>query len=428
MTEYETPSGLAVVERAQTPPPDAEPPVNVHGHDSALPHDEHSYVMYPAVSPPLQASRWDGWPVGWVPPWDNWSSGLAQRVSTVFACIDLNARTLATMPPYVTRDGQTLSPPTWLRNPEPEIYTGWVEFLKLCVASYQLRGEVFIWATAHFADGFPARFVVLNPDWVSVDFVDGRREYAIGGERLDTRDVLHVRYSTWPGDARGHGPLEAGARNLLSAEAMERYGANLATRGGVPWAVLKHPANLSATQAQTFRDRWVAGSQSRDGAPAVLSGGIDLEVLSLSPKDMALLDLRQFDEGRICALLGVPPFLVGLPSGGDSMTYSNVSSLFDFHWRATLRPIATALSDALSNWALPGRTGVEFNRDEYVRPGLGERAQAYSVLHNIVDPVSGARAITVDEIRAAERLEDSDNVDSEGVVAPAAVVLSGGDH
>jgi len=107
------------------------------------------------------------------------------------------------------------------------------------------------------------------------------------------------------------------------------------------------------------------------------------------------------------------------------MTYSNVSSLFDYHWRATLRPIAAALSDAVSNWALPGRTGLEFNRDEYVRPGLGERAQAYTMMASIVDPVSGQPAITVDEIRALERLEP---YDSQAEPSQPAVALTGGDH
>jgi len=422
---YETPSGLEVIERAQTPPPDPDAPVNVHGHDINDPHIEHSYVMYPQGIAPPQASRWDGWPVGWVPPWSNLNSGLAQRVSTVFACIDLNARTLSTMPAYVSKNGKTMPSPGWLRNPEPELYTGWVEFLKLVVASYQLKGEVFIWSTARGSDGYPLRFVVLNPDWVQVDWIDGRRSYSLSGMHIDPADLLHIRYSSWPGDARGHGPIEAAYRNLLGAEALEKYASDLAINGGVPWAVLKHPANLKSEQADQLRDRWVTAQSMRNGAPAVLSGGIDLQLLTLNPKDMALLELRQFDEGRICALLGVPPFLVGLPSGGDSMTYSNVSSLFDYHWRATLRPIAGALSDAISGWALPGARGLEFNRDEYVRPGLGERAQAYTMLYSITDPVTGQHAITIDEIRALERLEaeDSDAPEAQPVVA-----LSGGDH
>ena len=96
---------------------------------------------------------------------------------------------------------------------------------------------------------------------------------------------------------------------------------------------------------------------------------------SCRPSDMALVELAQLNESRIAVLLGVPPFLVGLPSGGDSMTYSNVTSLFDYHWRAGLRPKAHAVMAALSAWLLPRGTTIEVNRDEYVQPGPYERAQ-----------------------------------------------------
>lgn len=52
---------------------------------------------------------------------------------------------------------------------------------------------------------------------------------------------------------------------------------------------------------------------------------------------------------------------------------------------------------ALSNWALPRGSSVELNRDEYSRPALPERANAYATL-------AGIGAITAEEIRAMERL------------------------
>ena len=54
------------------------------------------------------------------------------------------------------------------------------------------------------------------------------------------------------------------------------------------------------------------------GMPAVMSGGIGIETLQISPEEMALLDLSRYNDSRIAVLLGVPPFLAGLPSGGDS--------------------------------------------------------------------------------------------------------------
>ena len=98
---------------------------------------------------------------------------------------------------------------------------------------------------------------------------------------------------------------------------------------------------LAVTTPRSMQNQWVAARQRNLGAPPVLDNGVKLLThTSMSPKDMTMLELAQFTEARIAELLGVPAPLVGLPSG-DSLTYSNITSLFDFHDRASLRPKAT---------------------------------------------------------------------------------------
>jgi hypothetical protein len=79
------------------------------------------------------------------------------------------------------------------------------------------------------------------------------------------------------------------------------------------------------------------------------------------------------------------------------MTYSNVTSLFDFHDRASLKPKAVQVMTALSGWALPRGQSVELNRDEYSRPAFKERAEANNILFQ-------AGALSVEEWRVMERL------------------------
>jgi HK97 family phage portal protein len=231
-----------------------------------------------------------------------------------------------------------------------------------------------------------------------------------------TDDMLHIRYKSTTSDAHGHGPLEAGRARLIAASVLSRYATNLATSGGVPNAVLKHPNTLNATQAFDLQQAWISARMSSMGLPAVLSGGLEFEVLQLSPKDMALVELAQLNESRIAVLLGVPPFLVGLPSGGDSMTYSNTTSLFDYHWRAGLRPKASTVMPALSAWLTPRGTRIEVNRDAYVQPGPLERAQVAEIFNRIRDDL-GNPVLTVADIQAAERFTNSAPADlSAGVL------------
>ena len=341
---------------------------------------------------------WSGWPAEWsTPPWNGYQPKLGD---TAWTCCDLNASLLATMPPYLVGAAPSLDA-DWLTNPQPEIYASWEEFAKQLFWDYQL-GEAFVLCTARYSTGYPARFHVVPPWNVNVEMDAGRRRYTIG--RVDvTDDMLHVRYQGNVSDARGHGPLEAGYGRLVAADLLARYAANVFATG-VPPSTLEHPDELSAQQAADLQAQWVASRMASMGLPAVLSGGVKWNVPKLSPRDMALHELSEWNEARVAVMLGVPPFMVGLPTGGDSMTYANVQSLFDFHWRAGLRPKASTVTAALSGWALPRATVVELNRDSYVQAAPLERAQTAEILNRIRDE-SGNPALTVAEIREVERMD-----------------------
>jgi HK97 family phage portal protein len=379
------------------------PPATV-GPPSATPGDPHGVVAEgdaaPSIPPPtIVPSAWSGWPADWWPPM--WGGRLDELTDTAWMCLDLNSSILATMPPYLVGAAESIDA-GWTRNPDPDTYTSWEEFAKQLFWDYML-GEVFVIATAWYATGYPARFHVVPPWAVNVEMGDGVRSYSIGN--LDvTRDLLHVRYKSTVDDCHGHGPLEAGAARLVAEQLLSRYVTQFAANGGIPTGILTHPEELTAKQSADLQAQWIQARAANMGAPAVLSGGVAWQSVQANPKETALVDLGQLTESRIAVLLGVPPYLVGLPSGADqSLTYSNASGLFDYHWRAGLRPKAQTVMAALSEWALPRGTAVEVNRDAYVEPEPYQRAQTAQILNNIRDP-QGNPALTVDEIRAAERL------------------------
>lgn len=356
------------------------------------------HVMYDAAFPPPQAQAWAGWPVEWAVPTDALMGGMVTS-DVVFACVDKNATAVSSMPATAADpDGNPFtSQPPWLVNPQPEVYTHWSEFIRQMWWSYQLTGEVFLAATSRYKDsGYPRTFCLISPWLISPEIREGQRRYFIGGQDA-TADVLHIRYASWPAEPRGIGPLEVARDRLLAVKVLGRYGADLAANGGIPWAVLRHKYKLQAGQAEQLKQQWITAARNRMGAPAVLDNDTDLTPLNVTPKDMALSDLQQFAEARIAILLGVPPFLVGLPSGADSLTYTNVSTIYDSHWRQTLRPHSKYLMDALSVWALPGRSSVLLNAEEYIRPSATDRASYYRVMVDI-------GAMTPDEVRRAERL------------------------
>ena len=400
--------------------PNPNPPLGTVG-DNVAPGFGDTHAMFPSgqleqsgIMPEVQA--WAGWPTGWETPLWNGATYQARLVSTLWTCIDLNTRQLASFPIYGMKGVNIVSLPEWQNNPEPELYADWTEFAKQLFNTFQACGEAIVWCTGRYAEtsgGWPARFIVLNPELVNIERANGEIEISYGGMKLDRRDICHIKYESMPTNLRGIGPLEWAARSIISAASLEKMATDVAAKGGIPWAVLKSPRKLNGGEAKDLQNAWVTGATSRNGAPAVLSGTLELETLSISPREMALLELRIFDETRIAAALGVPPYLVGLPMP-DGLTYANANQLLDFHWRTTLRTQAAAVASALSNWLLPRGTRLEFNRDDYVKDVPLVRAQTYQTLFNIVDE-KGNRAITVDEVRVAERYLPNDPAQVEEV-------------
>jgi len=345
-------------------------------------------------------SAWSGWPADWWPP--AWSGQVRRLSDFAWLCVNVNADALTTMNPYLVNAAPTLDT-GWIENPDPDLYTSWGEFLHQLAFDYQM-GEAFVYATARYSSGWPARFHVVPPWSVEVELGrDGMREYRIGDVPVNGGpggDLLHLRFSGTVDDAHGHGPLEAGAATLLAAQVLARYAANVASTTAP--SVLKHPNPIDATQAAALKAQWMTARQNGIGEPAVLAGGITWEPAQLNPRDMALVELLQMGKGDVATLLGVPPAIVNVPTG-DSLTYANVSQWTDMHWRIGLKPKAQRIADGLSGFLLPRGTLLEFNEDAYVAPDPLQRAQTAQIYASIRDEATGKTVLTVDEIREAER-------------------------
>jgi HK97 family phage portal protein len=361
----------------------------------------------------FHAEAWAGWPAGWGTPWmepqpREWTffgygaedpAGYLRRVSTVMTCVDRNSRAMSSFPVYGLKNRQPVDLPMWYStSPEPMLYPDWTAFMKAAVNSCLLSGECVLWAIARYADGWPMRFAVVDTGRTHVD--DEGEMWLDGSLRLEPDDVCRIPYQVLANTlwARGVSPLQWSGRNLVSAAALEQYSTEIATSGVS--AVLRHPQRLTAKQSDDLKAQWMEARYSWPGAPAVLSGGVEYDVLSLSPKDMALLDLKVFDLQMIAAAFGLPAYLINLDQPGG-FTYTNANGLFMYHWRSTLLPLAQSFSGALSNWLLPYGTVLEFNPDRYIQPDFPERASAYKTMNSIEDETG--RAITAAEVRVAER-------------------------
>ena len=144
------------------------------------------------------------------------------------------------------------------------------------------------------------------------------------------------------------------------------------------------------------------------GRPLLLEGGLDWKAMSLSPRDMDFISLKQMAAREIALALGVPPLLLGLP--GDN-TFSNYQEANRTFWRLvsgrirlrcrgagrmrrqTVIPLVTRTAKALSGWLGGGL---------HLRPDLDQLDALAPDREALWARLDGASFLTDDEKRAID--------------------------
>jgi HK97 family phage portal protein len=125
-------------------------------------------------------------------------------------------------------------------------------------------------------------------------------------------------------------------------------------------------SNLSEEQFERLREELQANfsGATNAGRPLLLEGGLTWQTMSLSPKDMDFMQLKNGAAREIALAFGVPPMLLGIP--GDN-TYANYREANLAFWRQTVLPLVSRFANSLGNWLGPafGGSGGEGLRLAY---------------------------------------------------------------
>ncbi len=173
---------------------------------------------------------------------------------------------------------------------------------------------------------------------------------------LDNTDVVHFRLGL---DSKNHktgfSPLKTVLREIYGDESAGQMATALLSNMGVPSVMITPkdefgPSEEEAQQiAKTYQQK-VSGKNK--GKPLVLSGAMNVEKLSFSPKDLDIGLLRRVPEERISAVLGVPAILAGLGAGLDRATYSNARELREFFTESKLIPLWKMVAEEMTQQIL----------------------------------------------------------------------------
>ncbi len=247
------------------------------------------------------------------------------------------------------------------------------------VTSLNANGDAFIYKNRN-QRGQVVELVPLMPHLVEakgnenelITHFDYQPQGGMQGEdsvKIEKKDMIHLRQAVDPNNMRrGLAPLRGVLREIAGDEAAGQYTAALLHNMAVPGVILSprddQMGGPTREEAEAIADMYKQkfGGKNR-GAPMVLSGAMNVEIVSFSPDQMKLAELRRIPEERVSAVLGVPAILAGLGAGLDSATYSNTKELREFFTESKLVPMWNMVAQDLTHQLL--RPEFDSSDNEY---------------------------------------------------------------
>ena len=321
--------------------------------------------------------------------------GAMLQLPWAWRCITLIAGLIRQMP---VLDRRTRVPPMGLwRRPTVELSYTTGDLLDDSVATMLIHGAAYWRILEWDSRARPSLVLPLHPTQVfaSTDLQTAGRIYRVAGidGTLTDQEMIQLRGPSLLGAVEPLSPLQAAARTIAVGTHEQETVKAVLEQGGIPAGYLASPTTLNPEFAQAQAERWYAGQGGRRNSVTVLDGGLEWKPVSISSAELELVASRRLSAIEQCAIFGVPPHLVGAPSEGTSMTYSNVSQDIAALHRTTLGRWTSSIEQSLRPYGLD----IRLDETDIVRPSQTDRYQSYSV------SISSGW-LTVDEVREREGL------------------------
>lgn len=212
--------------------------------------------------------------------------------------------------------------------------------------------------------------------------------------RFAERDVVHIRLFGGTDQTFGQSPIRTLERVINTFAASDQFTYAFYRGGGFPTVVLTSDADLNEADVEKIRARYAEwqASNSAKGRPLILGKSTTLEVPGVSPDTVTARELPARLREEICAVLRVPPALVGIY---EYANYANVKEQRRLFYSGPVsqywRRIAGGLTSQLATeFGTDLRVGFETGHIAALQPDFVEVSQA---------AVNMLRTHTVDEIR-----------------------------
>jgi len=296
----------------------------------------------------------------------------AMRHSAVWACLQLRADLISTMPLDVFRripstgiQVEGASTP-FLADPASNGF-GMDDWLYSSQIEMDRSGNCFGVIHARDAMGYPAVVEMVANSHVRVaGNGPAIKEFAISGHNYNPVDVWHERQFPVVGVPLGLSPIAYAAMSVGSYLSAQQFALDWFSNGAIPAGKLKNVnKTINPAEAVIAKDRFKAAVANRE----LFVHGADWEydMISVAQNESQFIDTMRYGIEDIARFLGVPGDLIDAPAQSSAkITYANITQRHLQFLVLKLGPAIKRRERALSA-ALPKPRYVKFNTDAFLR-------------------------------------------------------------
>jgi HK97 family phage portal protein len=312
----------------------------------------------------------------------------ALQISTVWACIDLRASTIASLPffAYTQVNGEKVlarqSRLYTLLHESPNSRMTPYEFWRAMILNHDLRGNAYARIDRDNAGEAIAMWPMPADQVEAVVLEDGSMvyRYLVGNDVaiFAEENVLHLK--NMGNGTTGLSKLDFMRATTDEATKAQASASKVFGTNGKPTGVLMLDKVLNKDQRDAVTRNFAGMAEGNASRLYVLEANMKYEQISMSPEDQQLLAARQFGVEEVCRWFGVPPVLV---HHSNVTTWgSGIEQILDGFYKLVIRPMLVNIEQATRKRVMTPKQrangSAEFALDALLRGSPAQRAELYA--------------------------------------------------
>lgn len=240
------------------------------------------------------------------------------------------------------------------------------EFLEITFINMKTTGEAF-WFKVRNDRGMVIELWNLRPDKMTViadptDFIKGYEMSKNDGSKVkfEPDEIIHFKYPDPLNQYYGMSPLKAAQKRVLTEEYATKWQADFFLNSARPDGLIKNTnSTLTAEQKEDIRESWGKrhGGLNNSYKVAILEGGLEYQLISLSQREMDYIESLKFTRDDILVAFQVPKPIVAIV---DDVNRANSETAMYIFLSETIKPEVDRLWEKVNEQLVSLDFGEEF--------------------------------------------------------------------